>query len=284
MWRKFTLAAAALAPLALALGCNESVTSVEAPPRAEATKPAAPPAAKDEEKHGHKPGAHGGIIVTVGRESYHAEAVFEKGGTLRLYMLGKDEGRVQEVEAQELKAYARADGGTESLPFVLKPAPQDGDAAGKTSQFVGELPEGLRGKRVEVTVPNVRINGERFRLGFQSAEEGHADAAMPPKVEDDEERDLYLKPGGKYTASDVKANGNQTASTKYADFKSAHDMNPRPDDKICPVTLTKANPQCIWVVDGKTYEFCCPPCIDEFVKLAKDNPQAVREPGSYRKK
>jgi hypothetical protein len=50
------------------------------------------------------------------------------------------------------------------------------------------------------------------------------------------------------------------------------------------VTFTKANPQCSWVVGGKTFEFCCPPCVDEFVKLAKENPNDVKEPGAYIKR
>ena len=33
--------------------------------------------------HGHKLTAHGGIVVPVGSDNYHAEAVFEKGGILR---------------------------------------------------------------------------------------------------------------------------------------------------------------------------------------------------------
>jgi YHS domain-containing protein len=61
-------------------------------------------------------------------------------------------------------------------------------------------------------------------------------------------------------------------------------MKPKPGDKICPVTMTKANPKCAWVVGGKTYEFCCPPCVDEFVKLAKENPNDVKAPGAYIKR
>jgi hypothetical protein len=35
------------------------------------------------------------------------------------------------------------------------------------------------------------------------------------------------------------------------------------------------------VIDGKVYEFCCPPCIDEFVKLAKNEPEKLKAPGDY---
>src|SRR5262245_21264363 len=115
----------ALAAVSAALfaGCTSSQPPAAAPQGAKAE------GGKDGE-HAHKPGAHGGIIVEIGRDNYHAEAVFEKGGTLRLYTLGKDEARVQEVEAQTLTAYARAEGGTESAAFTLKPEPQPGDTEG----------------------------------------------------------------------------------------------------------------------------------------------------------
>ena len=116
-----------------------------------------------EEEHAHKPGMHGGIIVPIGRDSYHAEAVFEQGGTLRLFMLGQDEARVQEVEIQTLTAYVKAEGGTDSVSFMLEPERLPDDAEGQTSQFVGKLPEDLAGQAVEVTIPSLRINGERFR-------------------------------------------------------------------------------------------------------------------------
>ena len=50
------------------------------------------------------------------------------------------------------------------------------------------------------------------------------------------------------------------------------------------MTLTKANPKCSWIVGGKSYEFCCPPCVDEFVKLAKSNPEKVKQPDQYVKR
>ena len=50
------------------------------------------------------------------------------------------------------------------------------------------------------------------------------------------------------------------------------------------MTLTKANPKCSWIVGGKNYEFCCPPCVDEFVKLAKSNPEKVKQPDQYVKR
>jgi len=242
-----------------------------------------PTAVKTDEEHGHKPGAHGGIMVSLGRDSYHAEAVFEKGGVLRLYTLGKDESRVIDVEKQTLKGFVKAEEDAEAQQFVLEAEPQDGDTESRTSQFVGTLPNGLWGKNLDVTVPNIVISGERFRLGFKSTPQLH-DEGMPEKIEDDEERQLYLTPGGKYTEADIKANGSTTATAKFKGIKSSHDLFPKPGDNVCPVTKTKANPKFSWIVDGKSYEFCCPPCVDEFVKTAKATPDEIKSPADYVKR
>jgi hypothetical protein len=277
-----TLLTASALGVALAAGCGGPVPN---PPQA--VKPASTPSvaqAKGDGEHGHKPSAHGGIIVPIGRDNYHAEAVFATGGVLRLYTLGQDEGKVLEVDAQPLTAYAKAEGQTEAVPFELAPEPQPGDRPGMTSQFVGRLPDGLAGRPVEVTIPTIRIAGERFRIGFKSTTEAHADADMPAKVADDEERELYLTPGGKYTAADIRANGAVTASQKFKGVTASHDLRPKPGDKICPITMTKANPKFTWVVGGRPYQFCCPPCVDEFVQQAKDKPDEVKDPMEYIKK
>jgi hypothetical protein len=237
-------------------------------------------AAGAEKEHAHKPGQHGGSIVEIGRDNYHAEAVFEKGGVLRLYTLGQDEAKIQEVEAQTLTGYVKPEGGSEATAVTFRPVPQAGDAEGKTSQFVANLPKDLAGKRLEVTIPSIRIAGERFRLGFQSAPAAH-DEGLLDKVSGDEERQLYLTPGGKYTEADIKANGKMTASEKFKGVMASHDLKPKRGDKICPITRTKANPKVTWIVGGKAYQFCCPPCIDEFVKTAKEHPEEIKEPEAY---
>jgi hypothetical protein len=104
---------------------------------------------------------------------------------------------------------------------------------------------------------------------------------MPAKVEDEEERQLYLTPGGMYTEDDVKANGNMTASQKFKGQMASHDLQPRPGDRICPITLTRANPKFTWVVGGNAYQFCCPPCIDEFLQTAKESPGKIKQPEDY---
>lgn len=271
------------AALSLFAGCGQ--TQVGQSPTAPVLAPPAasnPSVASSEGEHGHKPGAHGGTIVSIGLDSYHAEAIVEKGGRLRLLMLGKDESRIQEVDEQTLTAYVKAVGDAEAVPMELTASPQEGDAAGKTSQFTGQLPEGISAREVEVTIPILRIGGERFRVGFTTEKPAHQED-MPDGLAADEERALYLTPGGKYTDMDIQANGSVTASQKFRGLMASHDLKPKAGDKLCPITNTKANSKFTWIVDGKPYEFCCPPCVDEFVKLAKEQPDAIKSPESYLK-
>jgi YHS domain-containing protein len=286
--RNMIFGAAAIIFLAAVLsGCfgqPEANKQSNAAAKASTTHEAANHAASDEE-HGHKASAHGGILVSVGRDNYHAEAVFEKGGKLRLYMLGQDEMKVQEVESQMLTAYVKAEGDSDAASVAMKPEPQPGDKEGMTSQFLVQLPKELAGKRLEVTIPSLRIGGERFRIAFKSNQPVEtADHGMPSKVGDAEEQKLYLTAGGKYTEADIKANGGVVASAKFKGLKAEHDLKPKAGDKICPVTLTKANPKFSWVIGGKSYQFCCPPCIQEFVSLAKEKPAEVQDPEFYRMK
>jgi YHS domain-containing protein len=230
--------------------------------------------------HEHLPGAHGGTIVPLGADSYHAEALLEQDGTLRLFMLGKDESRIQEVDVQSINAFVKQDDAVESKNIELTAQPQSGDSEGKTSQFVGKVPAELLGKSIRVTIPNLAIAGERFRVAFElRAHEDHGKMGIPAVA--GEEETLYLTPGGKYTAADIEANGKTIPSIKFKGIRSNHDDHPVAGDKICPISKTKANDQFAWVIDGKSYTFCCPPCIDEFLRSAKEQPDQLKAPESY---
>ena len=272
----------ALGTMAL-VGCNQPSSSAKAPATMVDGAAKTPKSEKNkasEEEHPHIAGAHGGMVIPIGSDSYHAEAVIEKDGQFRLLMLGADETRIQEVDVQAVKAYIKAAGDTDATPIDMKAVPQDGDASGKTSQFVGLLPESAIGKAIDVTIPNLRIGTERFRVGFTTAVQQHDDG-MPTAVSGVEEQKLYFSPGGKYTQADIDANGKMSAGAKFRGFMSKHDMSPKPGDVICPVTFTKANPKIEWQVDGKKYLFCCPPCVDEFVRMAKEEPDSLKAPEDY---
>lgn len=272
--------------LLIVAGCNQTKSS---PPAGSSPSPSAglataatatSPAQPKLDEHPHIPGAHGGIVIPIGSDSYHAEAVIEKDGVFRLLMLGADESRIQEVDVQAVKAYIKAAGDTDATPIDMQATPQDGDAPNKTSQFVGQLPEAVIGKAIDVTIPNLRIGSERFRVGFTTAV-GEHDTGMPAAVTGSEEQQLYFTAAGKYSEADIQANGSLSAGAKFRGFMSKHDMSPQPGDFICPVTFTKANPKIQWQVNGKKYLFCCPPCVDEFVRMAKEEPDSLREPEEF---
>ncbi|HEV3022216.1 MAG TPA: hypothetical protein VGX76_07100, partial [Pirellulales bacterium] len=234
-------------------------------------------------EHRHDPGSHGGFIVPLGADHYHAEVLFEPGGAFKLFMLNHDQTEVITVPVQELTAYVRSAGRAAAVQAKLVAEPRPGDPPAQTSLFVGTIPPELVGRQLVVVIPQIEIRGMRYRFGFTSEADENG-PPMPVKVGDDIERELYLTPRGGYTQADIAANGGLMASQKYKGFHSAHDADPKPGDRICPITGTKANPECTWIVGGQEHQFCCPPCIDEFVKQAKTNPAEIKLPASYVKK
>jgi YHS domain-containing protein len=232
--------------------------------------------------HAHKAAPHGGVVVSLeeGGDHYHVEAVVEKGGTLMLYTFGEDMDQVLEVESQVITAEVKREADGEFLSVDLMPMPRPGDPEDRTTRFFGRLPQELRGSPLVVRVASIEIKGKRFPLDFTVHASPHGEANHNAN---DEEK-LYLTAGGKFTGADIAANGRQTAGDRYKGWKAEHHMKPRRGDRFCPITRIKANREYTWVVSGKTYEFCCPPCIDQFVRLAREEPQTVREPEEYVKK
>lgn len=85
-----------------------------------------------EHEHGHgAPGPHGGALVELGQEEYHAEVVVDdKTHSLQVYLLGKDAKSASPIAATEVTVGL---GGDKSV--TLKAAPQEGDGEGKSSKF-----------------------------------------------------------------------------------------------------------------------------------------------------
>ena len=107
---------------------------------------------------------------------------------------------------------------------------------------------------------------------------------MPAKLGSAKEQRTFFAPGGMYTAADITANGNSVPSIEYSDLDIEHDDHPKVGEKICPISKTKANPKLTWTVGGKSYEFCCTPCVQEFVIKAKEKPGEILDPAAYVKK
>jgi hypothetical protein len=138
----------------------------------------------------------------------------------------------------------------------------------------------MRPKAVLAVIAAVFVGLVAYRI-WRYSSHGDLIPAMPRGIDASAEQALYLTPSGLYSMDDIEANGRILPSDKFRMLKARHDFNPQPGDRLCPITRTKSNPECTWIVGGRTYEFCCPPCIDEFVQLAKSNPDQVEPPAVY---
>lgn len=249
-------------------------------------------------KHAHR-NAHGGLVLSVGKG--HVEAVRETGGRLRLYALGEDETVLNPIPTREIRADALPDGSAEAYPLTLTAEPQPGEPDGASSTFAGKLPESMA--RAPMTLSMIlplegRLHRVRFRLepegthatpdahaggGTPSGHEAGDSPAMPDAASPGDQERLYRTPGGRYTKADIRANGTALPSEKFKGLMAKHDLQPAAGDRVCPITNTKANPRFAWVVNGQTYLFCCPPCIDEFVLRAKTAPESIQPAAAYTK-
>lgn len=213
------------------------------------------------------------------------ELLLEKGGRVRLYLLGEDEMQLRPVPEREMNAEALPEGETEALSLTLRAEPQPGEPPGFASTFAGTLPAEIAGRpmTLSLNIPSAdRLYRVRFPLEPKATHPAEtAQAPMPAGAGADEQDRLHRTPGGLYTVADIAANGDSIPSEKYRGMVASHDMYPAAGDRICPITNTKANPRFAWTVGGKQYLFCCPPCIDEFVQRAKTTPESIRPPQTY---
>jgi YHS domain-containing protein len=246
-----------------------------------------PPASHDRTRHGHQ-AQHGGQVQSVGAN--HVELVLADTGQIRAFVLGKDEQEIISLPISEIAAEVQLQNVATYKPLTLRAEPQPGDAPGMASRFVGYVPPDMAEQPLQVTL-TIPQEGKQYRVRFAPA--AHAETAGHPSPEmpasqvregSEKERKLYLTPDGLYTQADIEANGNTVASAKFRNFQPKHNMFPQKGERICPITNTAAHPACAWIVGGKTYRFCCPPCVEEFVRMAKEQPAKIRAPEEYVKK
>lgn len=118
-------------------------------------------------EHGGAAGPHGGALVELGEEEYHAEVVVdEKTHSLVVYLLGKDAKSASPIAATELTVGL---GGEKSV--TLKAVTQAEDGEGKASKF--ELADE---KVVHDLLDAGFLHGSlKVQIG-EKAYEGHIDA------------------------------------------------------------------------------------------------------------
>lgn len=113
----------------LTLGCEQQGGQFKTASQIKQEKGAAGHA--DHDDHDHGAGPHGGSIVELGDDEYHAEVVVDgKAHALKVYLLGKDAKTVAPVTATEVVVTTEDD-----KKLTLKAAPQASDGEGKASLF-----------------------------------------------------------------------------------------------------------------------------------------------------
>ncbi len=119
----------------------------------------------NEQSHAHPTkGPHGGSLIELGKEKYHAELVHdEKTKDLTtIYLLDSAAKKAVPVDAKEMVINLTHDGSTEK--FVLAASPDEGETGGKSSRFVlknEELVEDLDAKGTKATL-SIKIEGKSF--------------------------------------------------------------------------------------------------------------------------
>lgn len=117
--------AAALALAAGLAGCSQSGQTYHEVTKGVKVK---------EEPHSHEHGPHGGHLVELGEEEYHAEVVFDaKDNKLSVYLLDSSAKKPVPIEGKDLTLRLTIDGQPKS--FTATAAPQSDDPKGKSSRF-----------------------------------------------------------------------------------------------------------------------------------------------------
>lgn len=139
-----------------------------------ASKPSAPAAGAAAEEHGHATkGPHGGDLIELGNEEYHAEMVHdEQAKTVTVYILDSAAKASVAIEAVDISINLKHEGRAEQ--FKLAAAADQGDAQGKSSRFVSsdaELVGDLDREGAEAQIA-MTINGKPYRGAVEHAHEG----------------------------------------------------------------------------------------------------------------
>ena len=144
-----------------------------------AVTPSAPPTphAVHDDGHAHPDhGPHGGDLVELGHEAYHAEVVHDDAAaTVTVYLLGPDAKTAVPIDAPGLTISLVHDGAAEQ--FELAAQPQANEPAGQSSRFIStdaELVNDL--DYTDNARLSVKISGKPYSGALSHNHAGHAHA------------------------------------------------------------------------------------------------------------
>ena len=148
-------------------------------PKAAASKEAT--AKKDEHDHPSE-GPHGGALIELGEEEYHAEIVFdEKADTVTIYVLGSNAKDLVPIDAPEI--FINLKHGSKPEQFKLKASATKTDPKGKASRFVlkdEDLMHDLHHDDANARL-RVKIAGKSYSGKIDAHDHDHAEHAASEK-------------------------------------------------------------------------------------------------------
>jgi hypothetical protein len=156
------------------VGCGDSPTKQSASSQGAVTT--GPPATVETgHDHAHPTeGPHGGSLIELGSEEYHAELVHDDAAkTVTIYLLDSAAKVSVPIDAAEIIINLKHDGKGEQ--FKVAASADTKDPAGKSSRFVStdaELAEDLDHEDAEPQLA-VKINGKQYRGVIKHDHEGH---------------------------------------------------------------------------------------------------------------
>jgi hypothetical protein len=118
-------------------------------------------------------GPHGGDLIELGDDGYHAELVERDGDEIWVHLLGSDAKTAVPIDAEKLRINLVDHGNPRQ--FELAALPAEGDPAGQSSRFRSADPELWRLLHREHATARlaVVIDGKQY-LGTLEHERGHA--------------------------------------------------------------------------------------------------------------
>lgn len=147
------------------IGCGNGSSQPSA--ASHGTQTASPPAtvATAHDDHAHPTeGPHGGGLIELGNEEYHAEIVHDEAThAVTVYLLDSAAKKLVPIYATEILVNLSHDGKAEQFP--LKATPQSSDPTGKSSRFAStdeELADDLDHEDIKAQLA-VEIGGKQYR-------------------------------------------------------------------------------------------------------------------------
>ena len=142
-----------------------------------ASGPTPQASAHKDHDHGHahaSQGPHGGRIIELGNENFHAELVHDdQAGNITIYFLDASAKRAVPIDAAEVNVNLRRDG--QAQQFNLAALAEQGDPQGRASRFVSaqqELADELDHEHAHGQLV-VTINGKQYRGDIEHARDHH---------------------------------------------------------------------------------------------------------------